>query len=277
MGETNLDNAPPLEGAIVYSRCALDIVTSPWLVGTPLAALARTASGDWIRTLAPQQLGATPVSLEILNGGHYYYVAAALTDVTGLTAGVATVRAKRRLEHGAWRVRVWERAGAPLAGASSILIGDTLATGTTLNGVLLSLLQELGAAPCPPVFVFAIAGASACETALAPAASAIRQAGGQLHLAFANAAFHLAPDGTDLKFDGPAARWHPAAAAELPARLGGLRLKCACFDWGDRFRLPGTHLAEVAAWAASLPGGPPPWLVRGLEAAAAAEPWEAAP
>ena len=273
-----------LRGEVIYSAPALEIVCSPWLVGEPLAALARAASADWLRSLPADALGAAPVSLEVLNGGHYYYVAAAADDVRGAAAprcAVASLRAKRSRDEatGAWRVRVWDRAGAPLAGATALLIGDTLATGTTLAGVLLAVVDELrqAGATCPPVYVYAIAGASAAEAALADAAAALRAAGGSLHLTFANAAFALWTDGTDLRFTGPDARWHPAALAELPAALGrdwaAADVKCACFDWGDRFRDAEAHLTELQHWCDGLPQPLPERLRRGLDAARAGAPW----
>ena len=48
-------------------------------------------------TLGPEAFpeGSTPVSLEILNGGHYYFCAAACEAVRGQPCTVATLRAKR--------------------------------------------------------------------------------------------------------------------------------------------------------------------------------------
>lgn len=45
-----------------------------------------------------EALGARPVSLEILNGGRFYYMASAYTSVTGKPCRVASLRAKRKLD-----------------------------------------------------------------------------------------------------------------------------------------------------------------------------------
>jgi hypothetical protein len=45
-----------------------------------------------------EALGERPVSLEILNGGRFYYLAAAYTSVTDKPCKVATLRAKRKLD-----------------------------------------------------------------------------------------------------------------------------------------------------------------------------------
>ena len=269
----------PSGTSIIYSAPALEIVCSPRLVGAPLAALARAASADWLRSLLPGALGERAVSLEVLNGGHYYYVADACAGTFGSPCAVASLRAKRsRDDAGAWTVKVWDRSGASLAGATAVLVGDTLATGTTLAGVLTAVLDELqaaGSSPLPPVDVFAIAGAAAAERALAPVGARLAAGGGALHITFANAAFSLWSDGTDLRFTGTDARWHPAAAAELAARLCGwdaANIKCACFDWGDRMREPDVHLKELDAWVASLGSDAPPWQCTAVREALAAPP-----
>lgn len=191
----------PLVSSVIYSAPGLDVVTSPWLVGKPLLALARSSSADWLRTLPSNDL-ATPVSLEILNGGRFYAVADAVRDIHKRECRVVSLRAKRsRHETDGWQVRIWERTGAAITSdVSSILIGDTLATGVTLAGVLSALADELEAAsrpaPWPPVHLFAIAGAAAAEAALSPVVGRFDEKGGLVTLTFANAAFSLWKDGT---------------------------------------------------------------------------------
>jgi len=271
-----------LQTAIIYSAPSLEIITSPWLTGPELGALARASSADWLRSLPPAALQ-HPVSLEILSGGRYYYVADAVADVTGTKATVASLRAKRQGHGTDWSVRIWDRAGADLAGASAVLIGDTIATGTTLAGVLKHVADELRGQGCPtvPVFVFAIAGAQAAQAALAQAAAALAEQGSSLHLTYANAELHLADDGTDLKLVGPTSKWDARAASELPLRLLGpdvcddaaaaaaaaAELKCACFDWGDRFSEPKRHLEDVRRWMDTLTNGAPAPLLAGMAAA----------
>ena len=256
---------------LIFSPAALDIVCSPHLVASPLAALAKQASADWLAGLSAEQLGASPVVLEILNGGHYYYVAEALAELSGRPVRVARLRAKRYLaDGGEWGVRVWERSGASLAGATSLLIGDTIATGTTLAGVLKEVLKELreegSSGTLPPFHIFSIAGAAQAEPVLSLSAA-------QLTLTYANAAFSLHPNGTDLRFSGPGSRWHPRAAAQLPARLEGLEPRCAVYDWGDRFTAPEKHLEELGEWVRSLGEGAPAWLRHQLAVAVAGQPW----
>ena len=70
------------------------------------------------------------------SSGHYYFVRDAYTSVTGKPCQLSTLRAKRRFDEDAqaWAVRVGEEAGVSPAEASVLLVGDTVATGTTLSG-----------------------------------------------------------------------------------------------------------------------------------------------
>ena len=70
--------------------------------------------------------------------GHYYFVESAFTSVTGKPCKVSSLRAKRRLDEESkeWKVRVWDKAGANIAEAGVVLVGDTVATGTTLAGAV---------------------------------------------------------------------------------------------------------------------------------------------
>ena len=58
--------------------------------------------------MSHENLGDNPVSLEILNGGHFYYVSRAYTNVTGKPCPVASLRAKRHCvpEKNEWSVDV---------------------------------------------------------------------------------------------------------------------------------------------------------------------------
>lgn len=61
-----------------------------------------------LRSLDLEELGDRPVSLEILNGGRYYFVASAYTSVTNKPCAVASLRAKRSFDETTqqWTVKV---------------------------------------------------------------------------------------------------------------------------------------------------------------------------
>ena len=170
-----------------HSAAAAEIVVRPYLVEDELSALALQASIDWVRSLPAESLGgAPPVSLEILNGGKYYYTKDAWDAVRpDIPARLLRLRARRghasgetfggaahndkNLEPGMelyqspgsdWCVRIWE-IPEDLCLTGPILVGDTIATGTTLVGVLGWLVSKMEAAgSVQDIHVFTIVGAS---------------------------------------------------------------------------------------------------------------------
>lgn len=249
----------------IYSRAGVEIVTSPFLVGPELEKLAQQASCDFIRAL-PEDV-TDVVSLEILNGGHYYFVGPAFEEVRGVKCPISTLRAKRRLEDGEWKVRVWDEGGEDLSNYSALLIGDTVATGTTLCGTIKVVLERIAAAgrPLPDVYVWTIAGASSVvgHPTLQEIDETLRGHGRELSFYFANARFNLAPNGTDLRLVD--AEYDKRAEHEITAKVGAFlpKMRCAVWDWGDRFREVRNHLEEIAEYYAAE--GAPEWLLEGIQ------------
>eukprot|EP00937_MAST-01D_sp_MAST-1D-sp2_P005192 g5192.t1 len=255
----------------LYSAAGVEIVTQPFLVGAELERLALECSKDFARAL-PADLPRDAVSLEILNGGHYYFVGEAVEAALGRPCRVSTIRAKRRQEEsGDWRVNVWDAGGADVNDCSALLIGDTIATGTTLVGVLEHLLEQRRerGLKLPDIYIFAIAGSSLVSSApgIGRIDAALRAQGRCLHLYFANAQFNLASNGTDLGFEG--ALYEARAEREIRAKLGGFapHMRCCVWDWGDRFRMIADHLEEIQHYYAAQPGCPD-WLLDGIAARA---------
>ena len=220
----------------IHSPAGVEIVTQPFLVGAPLEKLAQCASEDFVRSLGPDAFpaGTTPVSLEILNDGHYYFCGAACEAVTGAPCTIATLRAKRghnsaesyggdawhakdvpdgttlwQSEGSDWCVRIWDNKPIP---AGPLLVGDTVATGTTLAGVLEFVVDQMVTAESVhDIHVFSIAGAGSwggngadggIATKLQRVDEALTRHGKQLTVTFANSEFALQANGTDLSFTG---------------------------------------------------------------------------
>ena len=128
------------------------------------------------------------------------------------------------------------------------------------------------------IHVFAIAGASSwtdvdgsdggIATKLKGVDSTLTANGKCLTVTFANAQFALQHDGTDLSFNG--ADILPAARREIEAKLGDFsgKMKCAVWDWGDRFRNIDRHLEEIHKYY-SAQEDCPKWLLEGIETAQA--------
>ena len=125
------------------------------------------------------------------------------------------------------------------------------------------------------IHVFTIAGASSWDgdkadggiaTKLQHVDQALTEHGRQLTVTFANAQFALQANGTDLSFDG--AEMLPEASAEVEAKCGAFasQMRCAVWDWGDRFREIDHHLAEIKEYFSSM-DETPGWLMEGIEQA----------
>jgi len=264
----------------IFSQAGVQIVSSPFLVGDELEELALAASQDWVRSLPAERLVAQPdpVSLEILNGGHYYFAARAYETTTGKPCRVASLRAKRghasaetyggpahldkdlppgtelwRATGSDWCVRLWDVEPLP---PGPVLVGDTIGTGTTLAGVLGWVVSKMESAQAVhDIFVFTIAGAADWATdggvlkKLEPVDEALKRHGRELHVTFANGRFALQQNGTDMSpCPSMGAQLDVRAKEELEAKVGAsfLRhMKCAIWDWGDRFRKPLEHLEDV--------------------------------
>jgi hypothetical protein len=258
-----------MKSEIIYSSASVQIVTQPYLVGPELEVLALASSQDFARAL-PADLPADAVSLEILNGGHYYFVAPAVEAALGRPCAVSTVRAKRRQEPtGEWRVDVWDKGGADITTCSCVLIGDTIATGTTLMGTIRQLLAErtdLGL-PFPDFHIFCIAGSSAVcfQPGIGEINGLLAAQGKSMTLYFANAKYNMADNGTDLGFVG--AEYNAQAEAEINAKLGSFagNMRCCVWDWGDRFREVRSHLTEIRHFYGA-DAACPAWLLEGIDA-----------
>ena len=258
-----------MKDQIIYSAASVQIVTQPFLVGPELEVLALASSQDFARAL-PADLPADAVSLEILNGGHYYFVAPAVEAALGRPCAVSTVRAKRRQEPtGEWRVDVWDKGGADITTCSCVLIGDTIATGTTLMGTIRQLLAErteLGL-PFPDFHIFCIAGSSAVcfQPGIGEINGLLSAQGKSMTLYFANAKYNMADNGTDLGFVG--AEYNAQAEAEINAKLGSFagNMRCCVWDWGDRFREVRSHLTEIRHFYGA-DATCPAWLLEGIDA-----------
>ena len=275
----------PVKVGKVFSDAGVEIVTRPYLVEDELSALAQSCSESWIRWLGEGGLlkpDATPISLEILNGGKFYYTQAAWTSVhpkracyllklrarrghaSGATYGGAAHNDKN-LEPGMelyqspgsdWCVRLWE-IPEKLEFTGPILVGDTIATGTTLVGVLGWLVAKMAAAgSVHDIHVFTIVGASEWGLGdggvidkLAHVDEELHKHGKVLSVTFCNATFALDANGTDLNpCPVKGAEWLPDALTKVKAQLDGFpleQLKCGVWDWGDRFTKPLHHLEEV--------------------------------
>ncbi|MCD6522687.1 MAG: hypothetical protein J7K68_02975 [Candidatus Diapherotrites archaeon] len=239
---------------IFFNEPAVDIVCSPYLVGKELEEKAFEASVTFFRRYGAFK---NPVELVILEGGKYYHIADAYEFVYGYRPLHAHIDSKRTFS-GVWSARISNLALNNISDNQTILIGDTIATGISLRTVIETVMRyadgkgiSLG-----PIHVFTIAGSKDCIERLSDLDV-------DLTIFYANAAYALADNGTDLLFEG--ARYNPLAKEKIKQKLGEFdsKMKCAVWDWGDRFRNPQKHLEEIYAYYSSV--NAPDWIINNTE------------
>jgi len=245
---------------ILYSKPGVKIVTSPFLVGDELAELSLQASMDFLKQVNPEN----PTEVIILQGGKYYRIGDAYEKLHGSRPPVCEIHSKRFLKDDEWHARVWGLQAEQLDGRSPV-VGDTIATGTTLQYVLDKILDDCieNDAKIKDIYIFSIAGAGKGEEKLEKINERLKEFGAELKIYYANARFGLADNGTDLLFDS--AEYHPQAKEEIKEILGDFtaNMKCAIWDWGDRFTNPPHHLKEAYEYYQSV--NSPDWILEGFK------------
>lgn len=200
-------------------------------------------------------------------GGRYYKLYEACQELD-IEADLAEIRAKRSCENGNWKVKIWfdeenavptrEQSLQRIKECDVLLIGDTIGTGTTLTGIL-DWVSEQREKQCECI-IYTIAGGDSSLQKIAQMTPKFSS----LKVYLANAAFHLAKNGSDLAFSY--ADYHAVSKYEIEEKLGTFAssMKCAVWDWGDRFTKQEHHLKEIKEYFDSLPIEVPEWLQEGL-------------
>jgi len=260
--KSSLQDDGTIQQTIIYSEAALQIVTDPFLVGRPLLELSKECSMDFVRSLDRDSLEAPYTALSILRGGRYYRLLEAWNEVEGGgPLNLAEVRAKRKVnDDGSWRCTVWHDEAISavteqetidhLLSCNTLIIGDTVATATTLTEVLRWFIALRESNPPSNIVIFSICGSSVAKRNLFPFyRDTLEPKGVAIQMVVANAGYALNEDnGTDLSLVTEDIL--PAAKQYIAARIGVdflKKMKCAIWDWGDRFNSIHSHLEEVTA------------------------------
>ncbi|ETO15490.1 hypothetical protein RFI_21874 [Reticulomyxa filosa] len=271
-----------MQQTIFFSEAGLKIVTNPFLVGDELLELATQSSVDFLKQLHSdtKQLSTVkhPVCLlNILRGGRYYGLESAwkrLYDTKEPKLHLAEIRAGRYLNAGTkeWNCNVWfdEEISSMspfyskqnLLKCQTLIIGDTIATGSTLKAFsCVSFFQKkkkkgkIKKKVREPltVYIFSIAGSSIVAKNLRSLVKELQTNDKiNVHLYLANAAWELNEEnGTDLSLVTSRDNIHPKAFEYIDKICGknfAKHMKCAVWDWGQRFDGIDEHLKEVVEY-----------------------------
>jgi hypothetical protein len=233
---------------IIESSSALQILLEPWMVGARLANFARDSSIDFIRAafdLVPefQDVSLSSV-IEVvpLAGALYYSIAEAFDSVFGETISRCFIGARRHLTPTGWKTDLSYKNFEALSPSSVILIGDTIATGGTVESIIEATLSQ--STDVRAILVYSIAGGLQGAIRLKELSDRIDP---PIYTFYSNAIFGVEANGTDMPWLHPGTIATPEMKQKAEEAYGPdlARRWCCIWDWGDRAKHPLKHLEEL--------------------------------
>ncbi len=142
---------------------------------------------------------------------------------------------------------------------ATVIIGDTIATGATLQKGIYHLLDSLDSKgyKLENLVVCSLACSVNGARLMKDVEKRVRRdfPDAKVYLIVAEELFHLMPDGTDLRFLYDDAIMPDEARERILKEYGqflGREMKCAVFDWGTRCKNPIKHYHEFLEWIGEM-------------------------
>ncbi|MHA2601275.1 MAG: hypothetical protein AM324_003985 [Candidatus Thorarchaeota archaeon SMTZ1-83] len=233
---------------IIESPSALQILLQPWLVGASLANSARESSKDFlcaafgiVKEFRNSTID-TVTEVVPLAGALYYSLAEAFEAVFGETINRCFIGAKRHLSESGWMTDLSYLNFEAMTAQPLILIGDTIATGGTIESIIQATMNH--SSEIRAIVVYSIAGGLKGAVRLKHLADRIQI---PVYTFYSNAIFGVEPNGTDMPWLHPGTVVSPEIGnkAEMVYGLDLGRRWCSIWDWGDRSKHPLKHLREL--------------------------------
>jgi len=256
---------------IICSESARQVLYSPHIAGKRLQDAMEKNSGIFAAILAKHALaGAKKGSLcelVFLSGGLYYALSCGFKKEFGFALPQCFIGIQRqRVEgkEGEFRAVAGYANFESLPDNANVIIGDTVATGSTLVKGIQLLLDEAEnrSISIASITMLTLAGSSLGAEKLARLAKSHiypQHPACKVSLFACEMLFHLMPDGTDLRFLMPGSIMPEESRKEAQARYGDYlarNMKCAVFDWGTRCKNPRSHYREFLEYAEAELAGP---------------------
>lgn len=233
---------------VIESPSALQILLQPWIVGAKLASLARISSIEFLRiayNLCPElhkSLLGNITEVVPLAGSLYYGIAEAFEAVFGEAISRSFIGAKRHLSPSGWITELAYENFEALPPSPVIIIGDTIATGGTIERIMETTLTQ--ASDVRAIIIYAIAAGLT-------GAIRIKNLAEQIHIPMclfcSNAIFGVEENGTDMPWLHPGTIAPPGNVRRAETAYGpdlGRRW-CSVWDWGERAKNPSRHLSRL--------------------------------
>lgn len=250
---------------VVSNQAFRDVLYNPHLAGRRLqnrmkkAAVAATKA---ITKISLEEKGikkSNLCELVFLSGGLFYELNHGFSmelEVSLPQCFLGISRHKVSGSRGDFEARVGYANFESLPDESTILIGDTLASGATIKkGIMeLSKVAQENDKRIERIVFFSLAAPLRGARNFAEACEEISEIhdGLEYHFFGAQQIFHLMDDGTDLRFRGRDAII-PDDELDYSKKTWGewlcSKMKCAIFDWGTRCKNPMRHWEEFEEFA----------------------------
>jgi len=258
-----IDERFPVNTYISSSNIFQEILYQPHLAGVKFQQKLSKASEELVRIIAHVALKSIPkkdiCELVFLAGGLYYGLNEGFKKMFVHSLPQCFIGIQRdRIEgaEGEFRARASYENFESLPENASVIIGDTVATGTTLlKGLqLLANAAEQKKRTIKKVVVCSIAASAKGAEMMKHAENSLasRFPGVKCYFIACEQLFHLMPDGTDLRFNMPGSII-PESTGNKTLDIYGhwlsKNMKCAIFDWGTRCKNPMQHYREFLQYA----------------------------
>lgn len=250
---------------ILCSEQERSILYSPHIAGIRLQEELDRLSEQFALVLG-KRLSGVPrgkiCELVFLSGGLYYSISAGFKKAHGFALPQCFIGIQRsRIEGkaGEFRAMSGYENFESLPNCAHVVIGDTVATGSTLvkgMQLLLDAAEDKGFS-IASITVVTIAGSRQGAEKLAAIAEKHifpQHPNCKVSMIACEMLFHLMPDGTDLRFLMPGSAMPDESRREAERRYGkylAKNMKCAVFDWGTRCKNPSEHYREFLEYCKS--------------------------
>ncbi|MEW6722373.1 MAG: hypothetical protein AB1324_03860 [Candidatus Micrarchaeota archaeon] len=252
------DGRIPEKTFIICSEHSSGILFRPHIAGKELLDRTEKMAEIFMDALGREVLKGSRTEdlteLVFLAGGLYYQLNSGFRRRFGMALPQCFLGIKRQRVEGSegefTAVATYENFES-LPDNGTVIIGDTIATGATLQKGIYHLLDALATKKyrLKNLVICSLACSIDGAVLLKEVETRVRaeHTGANVWLFVAEELFHLMPDGTDLRFLYEDALMPNETRKRIMDTYGeylGKEMKCAVFDWGTRCKNPLRHFAE---------------------------------
>ena len=238
----------PRNTYIIESENALEILLKPWLVGAHLANHARESSVEFLKIAfhlcSELQESSIENVAEVvpLAGSLYYSLGEAFEEVFGETINRCFIGAKRRLTEKGWLTDLAYLNFEAMPSCPLIIIGDTVATGGTLEAIIRATLNN--SPDTRSIILYSIAGGVVGATKVRALEESLDI---PFYFFFSNAIFGVEENGTDMPWLHLGTITTKGTRRKAESVYGHHigRRWCCVWDWGERAKQPLKHLRNL--------------------------------